>query len=447
MSVYDPEERYRQLHPRSHQMWLDNSKYLPGGTSAEGQYRKPFPLYFVRAKGARLWDVDGHEYIDTHCGYGPIILGHGHPAVLKALEESKERGIQYGAPPDTLTDWAKLVVKHVPSIRKIRFVNSGSEAVTYAVRLARGYTGRTKVCKPEGSYHGTSDWSLASTSEYGGSPSEPAAIPHSLGLGPIMEDFVIIPWNDAQNAAKIIEKHSGELACVLMEPVSGSGLGFSEPQQDYMRAVREATAENDVPLIFDEVMVGFRWGNMGCAQGYLGVRPDITVLGKVIGGGAPVGAYGGREDIMEFVSPLHGKSARERVYQSGTFCGNPFTASIGLATMKYLDEHENDVYSHINRLGDKIRTGLREVTEDLKIPVQIVGRFSVWEAHFTDKPYRNLREFSQVDKERLRRNDLELINRGVFKLPGHFSFTCLAHTDEDVEKILSSYKEACIHSG
>jgi len=261
-----------------------------------------------------------------------------------------------------------------------------------------------------------------------------------------MEDFVIIPWNDAQNAAKVIEKHSSELACVLMEPVSGSGLGFSEPQEEYMRAVREATAENDVPLIFDEVMVGFRWGNMSCAQGYLGVRPDITVLGKVIGGGAPVGAYGGREDIMEFVSPLHGKSARERVYQSGTFCGNPFTASIGLATMKYLDEHENGVYSHINRLGDKIRTGLREVTEDLRIPVQVVGRFSVWEAHFTDKPYRNLREFSEVDKERLRRNDLELINRGVFKLPGHFSFTSLAHTDEDVEKILSSYKEACIHS-
>lgn len=146
-------------------------------------------------------------------------------------------------------------------------------------------------------------------------------------------------------------------------------------------------------------------------------------------------------------SLLHGRNAKERVYQSGTFCGNPFTASVGLATMKYLDEHENEVYSHINRLGDDIRRGLKDIVEKLKIPVQVVGKFSVWEAHFTDKPYRNLREFSKVDKERLRRNDLELINRGVFKLPGHFSFTCLAHTDEDVQKIVHSYEEACIHSG
>ena len=393
-----------------------------------------------------MWDVDGYEYIDTHCGYGPMILGHGHPTILEALEEAKERGIQYGAPPETLVKWAKIIVKHVPSIEKIRFVNTGSEAVTYAVRLARGYTGRTKVCKPEGSYHGTSDWSLASVSEYGGPPEEPVPVPHSLGLGHVMDDFVIIPWNDAENAVKEIEKHSDELACVLLEPVSGTGLGFAEPEREFMRTIREVTAENDIPLIFDEVMVGFRWGNTGCAQGYLGVRPDITILGKVIGGGAPVGAYGGREDIMELVSPLHGGSARERVYQSGTFSGNPFTASVGHATMKYIDEHEDELYSHINHIGDDIRGGLKDTVEDLGIPVQVVGKFSVWEAQFVDRPYRNLREFLRADRERLRRNDLELINRGVFKLPGHFSFTCLAHTDEDVEKILEAYRESLARS-
>ncbi|MCW4036922.1 MAG: aminotransferase class III-fold pyridoxal phosphate-dependent enzyme, partial [Candidatus Bathyarchaeota archaeon] len=287
---------------------------------------------------------------------------------------------------------------------------------------------------------------LASVSEYGGPPEEPVPVPHSLGLGHVIDDFVIIPWNDAENAVKEIEKHSHELACVLLEPVSGSGLGFAEPDKEFMRAIREVTAENDIPLIFDEVMVGFRWGNTGCAQGYLGVRPDITILGKVIGGGAPVGAYGGREDIMELVSPLHGSSARERVYQSGTFSGNPFTASVGCATMKYIDEHEDELYSHINRIGDEIRGGLRDTVEDLGIPVQVVGKFSVWEAQFVDKPYRNLREFLRADRERLRRNDLELINRGVFKLPGHFSFTCLAHTDEDVEKILEAYEESLAHS-
>lgn len=446
MLVYNPEERYKQLHPRSYQIWLDTSKYLPGGVSAYGQYKKPFPLYFVRAKGARLWDFDGLEYIDTHCGYGPMILGHGHPRILKALEEAKEKGIQYGTPPDTLLKWAKVIAKHVPSIEKIRFVNSGSEAVTYAVRLARGYTGRNKVCKPEGSYHGTSDWSLASTSEFGGSPNEPVAIPHSMGLGHTMDDFVIIPWNDVETTVKLIEKHSDELACVLMEPISGTGLGFVEPEKEYIKAIREVTAANDIPLIFDEVMVGFRWGNMGCAQSYIGVKPDITLLGKVIGGGAPVGAYGGRDDIMELVSPLHGRSAKERVYQSGTFCGNPFTASVGLATMEYLDEHEDEIYNHINHFGDKIRKGLNDIVEDVKIPVQVVGNFSVWEAYFIDRPFRNLREFLKADRDRLWRNDLDLINRGVFKLPGHFSFTCLAHTEEDVEKILESYREAYLQS-
>lgn len=436
------EGRYKKLHPKSYQMWLENSKYLPGGTSAYGQYRKPFPLYFVRAKGARLWDIDGYEYIDTHCGYGPIILGHGHPAILKALEEAKERGLQYGAPSDLLIDWAKIIIKHVPSIEKIRFVNTGSEAVTYAVRLAKGYTKRAKVCKPEGSYHGTSSWSLVSISEYDGPSKEPMPVPHSLGIDHILDNYVIIPWNDVENTVKIIEKHVDELACVMLEPVSGTGLGFALPDKEYLKAIREVATENDIPLIFDEVMVGFRWGNMRCAQGYFGVKPDITILGKVIGGGAPVGAYGGREDIMELVSPLYGRTPRERVYQSGTFCGNPFTTSVGFAALKYLDEHKNEVYNHINGIGDKIRSGLKDIVEELKIPVQVVGDFSIYEAHFIEKPYRNLREFLKVDKEKLRKRDLELINRGVFKLPGHFSFTCLAHTNEDVEKILEAYWEA-----
>ena len=446
MSVYDPEDEYKRLHPKSYKMWLEASKYLQGGVSAYGQFRKPFPLYFTKAKGARLWDVDGLEYIDVHCGYGPMILGHNHPKVQETLEEAKERGIQYGAPPETLYRWAKIIAKHVPSIEKIRFVNSGSEAVTYAVRLARGYTGRSKVCKPEGSYHGTSDWSLASTSEFDGPSKEPVPVPHSLGLGHIIEDFVIVPWNDVDSAVRQIERHADELACVLMEPISGTGLGFVEPDREYLKAIREVTADNDIPLIFDEVMVGFRWGNMSCAQGYLGVRPDITLLGKVIGGGAPVGAYGGRGDIMEFVSPTHGGKVGERVYQSGTFCGNPFTASVGIATLEYLDRHEGEVYRHINGTAERIRAGLRGIVEDVKIPVQVVGKFSVWEAHFIDRPYRNLREFMKADRARLFRNDLDLINSGVFKLPGHFAFTGLAHTEKDIEKILNSYREAYTRS-
>ena len=435
-------ERFRKLHPKSYQMWQEDLNYLPGGVPAFWKFREPFPIYFSRAKGSRLWDIDGNEYIDTNCGNGPIILGHSHPVVLQALEEAKERGLQYGAS-DLVGEWARIIIKHVPAVEQIRFVNTGSEAVNYAIRLAKGYTGRKKVCKVEGCYHGSSnDWAPISISEFAGTPENPMPAPHSLGVDHTMAYTVIIPWNDTDNAVRIIKENASDLACVIMEPISGTGLGFVEPEAEYMKAIREITAAKNIPLIFDEVMVGFRWGNMGCAQSYLGITPDLCTLGKVIGGGAPAAALGGRKDIMEFVNPTHGKSAAERVYQSGTFSGNALSAAIGLATMKYLDEHEDEVYGHINKIGDKIRRGLKDIVEELKIPVQVVGGFSTYEAHFIDKPYRNAREFAQRDTKKLRLRDLELCNRGIFKLLGHFVFTNLAQTDEDVEKILTAYREA-----
>lgn len=435
-------ERFRKLHPKSYQMWQEDLNYLPGGVPAFWKFREPFPIYFSRAKGSRLWDIDGNEYIDTNCGNGPIILGHNHPVVLQALEEAKERGLQYGAS-DLVGEWARIIIKHVPAVEQIRFVNTGSEAVNYAIRLAKGYTGRKKVCKVEGCYHGSAnDWAAISISEFAGTPENPMPAPHSLGVDHAMAYTVIIPWNDAENAVRIIKENADDLACVIMEPISGTGLGFAEPTSEYMKAIREITAAKNIPLIFDEVMVGFRWGNMGCAQSYLGITPDLCVLGKVIGGGAPAAALGGRKDIMEFVNPTHGKCAAERVYQSGTFSGNALSAVIGLATMKYLDEHEDEVYGHINRLGDNLRRGLKGIVEELKIPVQVVGGFSTYEAHFIDKPYRNLREFVKRDTKKLRLRDLELCNRGIFKLLGHFVFTNLAQTDEDVEKILAAYREA-----
>lgn len=437
------EERYKKLHQKSYRMWQENLNYLPGGTSAQGQCREPFPIYFSKAKGSKLWDVDGHEYIDTNCGTGPIILGHNHPVVLEAIEEAKERGLQYGAPSDLIGECARIIVKHVPAVERIRFVNSGSEAVNYSIRLAKGYTGRKKVCKVEGGYHGSAnDWAPISIGEFSGSAENPVPAPHSLGVGHTIENTIIIPWNDTENAVRIIRKNANDLACVIMEPIPGTGLGFIEPKADYMKAIREVTAEKDILLIFDEVLVGFRWGNMGCAQSYIGIKPDLCTLGKAIGNGAPVAALGGRKDIMELVSPTHGKCAAERVYQSGTFSGNPFSAAIMLATLKYLDEHEDEVYSHINRLGDKIRKGLRDIVEELKIPVQVVGGFSTYEADFIDKPCRNLREFVKRDTAKLKLRDLELCNRGVFKARAHYAFTNLAQTDEDVEKILDAYREA-----
>ena len=441
--VNDIEERFRKLHPKSCRIWQENLNYLPGGVSAYAQFRKPFPIYFSKARDSRLWDVDGLEYIDTHCGYGPIILGHNHPVVLEAIEKTKETGLQFGATSDLIGECAKIIVRHVPAVKWIRFVNSGSEAVNYCIRLAKGYTGKKKVCKVEGGYHGSaSDWAPISIGEFAGSVENPLPAPHSLGVDHTIENTIIIPWNDTKNATRIIEKNADDLACVIMEPISGTGLGLIEPKADYMKAIREVTAEKDIILIFDEVMLGFRWGNMGCAQSYVGITPDLCALGKAIGGGAPVAAFGGRKDIMELVSPTHGRSPAERVYQSGTFSGNPFTATIMLATLEYLEEHEDEVYSHINGLGDKVRKGLKGMAEELEIPVQVVGSFSIYEAHFIDKLYTNAREFAKRDTKKLSLRDLELCNRGVYKLLGHFAFTNLAQTDEDIEEILNAYREA-----
>jgi len=435
--------KYKKLHPKSYALYQEYLKILPGGVAAYGQYKSPFPIYFSKAKGSRIWDVDGNEYIDTHAGYGPLILGHNHPVVLQAIEEAKERGLQYGAPSELIGEWAKIIIKHVPSIEMIRFLNSGSEAINVAVRIARAYTNRVKVGKIEGCYHGSNtDWACVSVHEFSGTPENPEPAPHSLGVYDALKNTIVLPFNDPSNAERIIEKHADELACVLMEPISGTGLGFAEPTQEYVKTLREVTSEHEIPLIFDEIMVGFRYGNMSCAQGYLNVKPDITVLGKVIGGGAPVGAVGGRKDIMDMVNPTRGKKAAERVYQSGTFCGNPFTASVGLATLKYLDANENKVYSHINGLAEKIRKGLKEIIEDLKIPAQVVGNFSTYEAIFEEKMHKNLRELLKADSNKLKLRDIELINRGVFKSIGHFAFTCLPHTNEDVEKILNAYTEA-----
>ncbi|UCD44356.1 MAG: aspartate aminotransferase family protein [Candidatus Bathyarchaeota archaeon] len=434
-----PEDEYLETHRGSHEMWVEAKGYLPGGVSAQSHFKPPFPLYFSKGHGSRLWDVDGNEYIDTHCGSGPILLGRGHPVVLEALEEAKTGGLDYGGPSDRMLEWTKIIRKHVPSLQQTRFVNTGSEAVTYAIRVARGYTGKAKICKVEGCYHGSTDYSLVSIAEFGGSPENPEPAPHSRGLT-ILDDFVLIPWNDVSNSVRIIEENVDELACVILEPVSGTGLGFVEPDVEYLKALREVTEEHDVPLIYDEIMVGFRWGGMECAQGYYGVTPDLTTLGKIIGGGAPVGCYGGRGDIMEMVSPLRDTS--DRVYQSGTYSGNPFTATVGLAVMKFLDENHERVYRHVNSAGERIRAGLRDIIEDQGIRAHVAGGFSTYDAYYIDRPQRNLREFMKRDRKKQMARDLVLVNWGVYKQPGHFAFTCLAHSEEDVQRIIESYDVA-----
>jgi len=257
----------------------------------------------------------------------------------------------------------------------IRFLNSGSEAINVAVRIARAYTNRIKVGKIEGCYHGSNTyWACVSVHEFAGSPENPEPAPHSLGVYDALKNTVVLPFNDPPNAERIIKKHSNELACVLMEPISGTGLSFAEPTQEYVKTLREVTAEHDIPLIFDEIMVGFRYGNMSCAQGYLKVKPDLIVFGKVIGGGAPVGAFGGRKDIMSVVA------TSGKVYQSGTFAGNPLSIRAGLATL-YAISSKEDFYQTLRQKTEKLFYVLKDGFFRKGIPVSIImetGMISVF---------------------------------------------------------------------
>ncbi|MCY1027756.1 glutamate-1-semialdehyde 2,1-aminomutase [Mammaliicoccus sciuri] len=406
---------------------------MPGGVNSPVRAFKSVdtpPIFMDHGQGSKIYDVDGNEYIDYVLSWGPLILGHTHEKVKAALHKAVDKGTSFGASTELENKMAKLVIERVPSIEMVRMVSSGTEATLAALRLARGYTGRNKILKFEGCYHGHSDSLLIKA----GSGVATLGLPDSPGVPEgTAKNTVTVPYNDIE-AVKVAFEHFGEdIAGVIVEPVAGN-MGVVPPVEGFLEGLRDITKEYGSLLIFDEVMTGFRVG-YNCAQGYFGVTPDLTCLGKVIGGGLPVGAFGGKREIMEEIAPVG------NVYQAGTLSGNPLAMTSGYATLSELTEES---YQYFNELGDLLEKGLKEVFAKHSVPITVNRAGSMIGYFLNEGPVTNFDEANSSDLELFSKMYREMAQEGVFLPPSQFEGTFLstAHTKEDIEKTIQAFDTA-----
>ncbi|HST61500.1 MAG TPA: glutamate-1-semialdehyde 2,1-aminomutase [Longimicrobium sp.] len=407
---------------------------IPGGVNSPVRAFRGVggdPFFVQRAAGSRLWDVDGNEYIDYVLSWGPMILGHAHPEVLAAVADAATRGTSYGAPTAAEVDLAEAVQGFFPSMERLRFVSSGTEATMSAVRLARGFTGRDLILKFDGCYHGHGDSFLVKA----GSGVATLGLPNSPGVPAELSKLTLTaPFNDVEAVETIFRAHPERIACVILEPVVGNA-GFIAPDDGFLQALRRITEADGALLVFDEVMTGFRVAPGG-AQERFGIRPDLTTLGKVIGGGLPVGAYGGRADVMDWIAPVG------PVYQAGTLSGNPLAMAAGLAQLRIL--REENPYPLLERRTARLVEGMLGVGAELGVPMTGGSLGSMWGVFLAAGPVRSFEDAKRSDVELFRRFFHAALRRGVFFAPSAFEagFTSTAHTEQDVEETISRSREA-----
>ncbi|MFC7167153.1 glutamate-1-semialdehyde 2,1-aminomutase [Halospeciosus flavus] len=407
---------------------------LPGGVNSSVRAApQPYPTFVSKGDAGHVVDADDNRYVDWVMGLGPLLLGHDVPdEVQAAIQRRTSEGPMYGMPTEIEVDHAEFIARHVPSVEMVRFVNSGTEATVSAVRLARGFTGRDKVIVMQGGYHGAQESTLVSGDREGASPSSPG-IPQSFA-----EHTIPVPFNDEEAAKAAFEEHGDDVAAVLVEPILANK-GIVEPNPGYHETLRALTREHGALLVFDEVITGFRVGGLQCAQGKFGVEPDLTTFGKVIGGGFPVGAVGGKTEIMQELTPAGD------VFQAGTFSGHPVTMAAGLETLKYAAEE--DVFDHVNALGERLRDGLRDIVEDQAPNYSVVGADSLFKVVFTrrGRQPRNGADVADAAVDRWNRVFRpQMLDEGVVLSQNQFEsqFVSAAHTEEDVERTLEAYKDA-----
>ena len=425
---------------------------LAGGVNSSVRATQPYPFFVQRGDGAHVVDADGNKYIDYVMGYGPLLLGHTLPdRVVAAIQSHVSDGPMYGAPTEVEVELAEFIVRHVPSVEMLRFVNSGTEATVSAMRLARGVTGRDKIVIMQGSYHGAQPSTLVEGGPESAAPSSPG-IPESFA-----EHTIPIPFNDEESAERVFAEHGDEIAAVLTEPILGNH-GIVHPVEEYHQTLRDLTEAHGALLIFDEVITGFRVGGFQGAQGVFNVDPDLTTFGKVIGGGFPVGAIGGKTEYIEQFTPAG------EVFQSGTFSGHPVTMAAGLETLRYAAEE--DVYDHVNALGRKLREGLSDIVADRAPEYTVVGRDSMFKVIFTRRGEsqtgactggcrqdESCDRFESCPKNGADVDDAatdrwerlfwqEMLEEGVFLTANQFEsqFVSAAHTEADIEETLETYK-------
>jgi len=426
---------------KSDQLFAEALKYIPGGVNSPVRAFRAVggnPFFVNRASGAKVWDVDGNELIDYVCTWGPAILGHAHPKIIAAVKTAAEFGTSFGIPNPLEVTMARLICELVPSVKKVRMTSSGTEACMSVIRLARGFTRRDKIIKFDGCYHGHVDSLLVRA----GSGALTFGQPDSAGVPAAFTSHTIVaPYNDVEAVKAIFAANKNEIAGIIVEPVPGNA-GLYLPQPGYLEFLSEITKAHGALLIFDEVMTGFRLARGG-AQERFGITPDLSTFGKVIGGGLPVGAFGGRAEIMDYLAPLG------PVYQAGTLSGNPIAMAAGIANLQELvgkaesgkRKAENpDAYAVLEDLGEQLATGMRDAAADAKVPMQFNACGSMFCGYFTSEPVHNVADAMKSDRERFKKFFHGMLDEGIYFAPSQFEsgFISTAHTAADIEKTVGA---------
>ncbi len=418
----------------SKKLFEEAQEFIPGGVNSPVRAFKAVgehPVFIEKGEGSKLYDVDGNEYVDYICSWGPLLLGHQPEAVTKAVQDALLKGSTYGAPTALEVEIAKMIVDAVPSVEMVRMVNSGTEATMSAIRLARGYTKRNKLVKFEGCYHGHADHLLIKA----GSGALTFGVPSSPGVPEsIASETLTASYNDLDSVKKLFAEYPDQIAAVIVEPVAGN-MGLVPPVEGFLEGLREVTAEHGALLIFDEVISGFR-ASYGGAQKVFNIMPDITCLGKIIGGGLPVGAYGGKKEIMQHVAPVG------PVYQAGTLSGNPVAMAAGIATLTELAKP--GVYETVEAKAKKLAEGVQAAADKANVTVSINHSASLMTVFFTEQKVDSYAAAMTSDTAKFKVFFQEMLNQGVYLPPSQFEcwFVSLAHTDEDIEKTIAAAEKA-----
>ena len=414
---------------KSEALFAEAQKYIPGGVNSPVRSFRAVggtPPFIARGQGAKVWDVDGNEYLDYLGSWGPLVLGHSHPAVVDVLKKTAEGGTSFGAPVEQEVELAKLICNTLPSVDSVRLVSSGTEACMSAIRLARAFTGRDKIVKFAGCYHGHADGLLVKA----GSGALTHGVPTSAGVPEsYASETLVADYNDMESVEKFFLANPAAIAAIIIEPVAGN-MGVVPPSQGFLEALRRITQDNGALLIFDEVITGFRVGLNG-AQGLFGVNPDITTMGKIIGGGLPVGAYGGRKDIMEMVAPLG------PMYQAGTLSGNPLAVGAGIATLEELQKP--GTFERLDTLAQRLTDGITAAFQNAEIPSTVNRVGSMFTGFFNTGPVAGLANAEDSDTEMYGRYFHAMQEQGIYIAPSQFEagFVSTAHTEADIDTTIT----------